>query len=252
MSDGSGGLKVPIGKGCRLIVCHVGSSDTGFVPQSKLIFRTNAKSSDYHSEMTAAVFRNWFTGQFLPYIEPHSIIIMDNASIHSIIVDKAPSSNTKKADIMSWLSNKNIPHTSSQTRAELLQLVKQFKPIRNTYEIDNIASEHGHRVVRLPPYHCHYNPIELIWSQVKGYVAERNSTFKIADVEKLTHEAINSITTAAWKDCVKHAEKLQQDDFEREFIIDSVIEPVIINLRDSDSDDDSSEEDAEYIDNVDQ
>jgi len=48
----------------------------------------------------------------------------------------------------------------------------------------------GHEVIRLPPYHCQYNPIELIWAQVKGEVVTKNSTFKIADVEKLMHEAI--------------------------------------------------------------
>jgi len=52
----------------------------------------------------------------------------------------------------------------------------------------------GHEVIRLPPYHCQYNPIELIWAQVKGEVATKNTTFKLADVEKLMHEAIDSVT----------------------------------------------------------
>ena len=45
------------------------------------------------------------------------------------------------------------------------------------YELDAIALEKGHNVIHLPAYYCQYNPIELIWAQVKGYVA----TFKIAD-----------------------------------------------------------------------
>ena len=101
-------------------------------------------------------------------VEPHSVIVMDNASVHSVIDDKAPSSNTRKSDIMTWLSKRNIPHSGSQTRTELLQLVKMQQPACNTYEIDNIAREHGHRVFWLPHYHCRYNPIELIWSRVKG------------------------------------------------------------------------------------
>jgi len=57
----------------------------------------------------------------------------------------------------------------------------------------------GHEVVRLPPYHCQYNPIELIWAQVKGDVAKKNVSFKIADVEKLVNEALDGVTVDSWK-----------------------------------------------------
>jgi hypothetical protein len=36
----SGELKVPVGKGSRIIVCHAASNKTGFVKESKLIFRS--------------------------------------------------------------------------------------------------------------------------------------------------------------------------------------------------------------------
>ena len=29
-------------------------------------------------------------------------------------------------------------------------------------------------VLRLPTKHCEYNPVEMIWSQIKGYVASHN------------------------------------------------------------------------------
>jgi len=51
-----------------------------------------------------------------------------------------------------------------------------------------------HEVIQLPPYHCQYNPIELIWAQVKNKVATKNNTFKLVDIKKLTHEALDSIT----------------------------------------------------------
>ena len=173
MSDGSGGLKVPTGKGGRLIICHAGSSATGFVPESKLVFRSKSKSSDYHSEMNGDTFKAWFVNQFLPYIAPRSVIVMDNAPYHSVLIDKAPTTRTRKGEIVDWLQRHNIPHNSSNTRLELLELVKQDAASKEKqYELDLIAQEKGHRVVRLPPYHCQYNPIELIWAQVKGYVAE--------------------------------------------------------------------------------
>jgi len=62
----------------------------------------------------------------------------------------------------------------------------------------------GHEVVRLPPYHCQYNPIELIWAQVKNDVAGKNHTFKIADVEILVNNALDSITKEVWTKCGEH------------------------------------------------
>ena len=47
--------------------------------------------------------------------------------------------------------------------------------------------------------HCELNPIELIWAQVKRYVAFKNFTFKMKDVRYLTNDALASITPDAWK-----------------------------------------------------
>ena len=38
----------------------------------------------------------------------------------------------------------------------------------------------------------------------------RNTTSKITDVEKLVHEAIDSITPEAWRKCVEHVRKQEQ------------------------------------------
>ena len=35
----------------------------------------------------------------------------------------------------------------------------------------------GHEVVRLPVSHCEFNPIEMAWSQVKGYVKNHNKKY---------------------------------------------------------------------------
>jgi transposase len=67
-------------------------------------------------------------------------------------------------------------------------------PRGKKYKLDELTFQMDHKVVRLPPYYCQYNPIELIWTQVKGRVAEKNSTFKIADVETLVHKEIDAVT----------------------------------------------------------
>ncbi|XP_030761187.1 protein ANTAGONIST OF LIKE HETEROCHROMATIN PROTEIN 1-like [Sitophilus oryzae] len=45
---------------------------------------------------------------------------------------------------------------------------KQVLPEKN-YHLDKSAVEHGHCGLRLPPYHCHFNAIEMVWSETKRY-----------------------------------------------------------------------------------
>jgi hypothetical protein len=71
--------------------------------------------------------------------------------------------------------------------------------------------------------------------QVKREVADRNKTFKLADVERLMSDAIDRVTVEDWKRCVRHAERLRENDFVKECSRDSIIEPIVINLRDSDT-----------------
>lgn len=57
-SNNDGGLKVSTGKGAKLILLHIGSAKTGFIPQCKLLYKnTKSISSDYHSEMNSEIFR---------------------------------------------------------------------------------------------------------------------------------------------------------------------------------------------------
>ncbi|KAF0768771.1 DDE 3 domain-containing protein [Aphis craccivora] len=93
----------------------------------------------------------------------------------------------------------------------------------------------GHSVVRLPPYHCQYNHIELIWAQIKNKVAELNTTFKTADVEKIVNKVIDSVMVEDWKRCVvvltvEHCEQLQESDFVKEGLRDEILEPIIITI----------------------
>ena len=67
--------------------------------------------------------------------------------------------------------------------------------------IDNIAKKHGHEVIRLPPYHCDLNAIELIWADEKNYVARENREMTLKSVEALFRERTSQITTEKCKKC---------------------------------------------------
>ncbi|XP_049274292.1 uncharacterized protein LOC125759487 [Rhipicephalus sanguineus] len=177
------GLRTPSGKGGRLIVLHAGS-ENGFLDGASLVFRAKKSvNSDYHNEMDGPRFERWFKEQLLPNIEPRTIIVMDNAPYQSVQLEKLPSTSSRKAEIQSWLTQKNIPWSNDQLKPELIQLVNQNKHRFSGYRIDALAKAAGHDIVRLPPYHCEFNPVEMVWSQVKGYIAANNRSFILARVE---------------------------------------------------------------------
>ena len=79
-------------------------------------------------------------------------------------------------------------------KAELLELASGCKPRFPEYVTDKVAAEHGHKVVRLSPYSCYYNPTKLIWVHVKGYVVRNNKTCTVTEVEKLLCKGITNVT----------------------------------------------------------
>lgn len=197
------GLKVPTGKGNRIIICQAGSSAFGFVKGAKLIFPCKSGSNiDYHSQMNSTIFKKWFIEMMQNLQEP-CVIVMDNCPYPSVRVQNYPKANDNKATVQKWLTENNIEFAPFETFSELKERIKFFKPKDKMYELDEIALQMGHEVIRLPPYHCQYNPIELIWAQVKGDIANKNNNFKIAEVEKLANIVIESVTLDNWKRCVR-------------------------------------------------
>jgi predicted O-methyltransferase YrrM len=73
----------------------------GFVEDGLLVFESR-KQGDYHEDMNAQVFENWFQN-ILEKLEDGAVIVMDNASYHSRLAEKTPVSSWKKAQIKEWL-----------------------------------------------------------------------------------------------------------------------------------------------------
>ena len=56
-------------------------------------------SGDYHGQMDGSNFEKLYNKKLLPNLPSNSIIVMDNASYHSVQTDRAPTTATRKADI---------------------------------------------------------------------------------------------------------------------------------------------------------
>lgn len=88
------GPKNSSGKGKRLIIVHIGSAD-GFADGGLLNFESKKNSTDYHDEMNGDTFYEWFCG-VLPRLKDNAVIVMDNASYHSVKKDAIPTISWKK------------------------------------------------------------------------------------------------------------------------------------------------------------
>ncbi|KAE9543745.1 hypothetical protein AGLY_002141 [Aphis glycines] len=204
------GQKEPSGKGKRLIVLHIGSSD-GFVPGGLLCFESKTNSTDYHDEMNGDTFYEWFV-RILPLLKENAIIVMDNASYHSVKKCQIPNKSWKKQKIIDWIESKGEIVTHPICKNDLMKEVRRLKDTYDKYVIDEYAIDNKKLALRLPPYHCELNSIELAWSTVKNYVRTHNSTFKIKDVLELLKKGVENVTSEMWTNFIGHVIK-EEDKF---------------------------------------
>lgn len=239
----STGLKNP-SKGKRLIITHIGSED-GFVDGGEWIFEAKKqdKDGDYHGEMDAHNFEKWYE-QILNKIPPGSVVVMDNAPYHSRHIEKVPTMNWRKDAIQGWLRQKNINYDEKEIKADLIAKIDRAR--YKKMFVDELSKSRGVTVLRLPPYHCELNPIELIWAQVKGYVGRRNKTFKMPELKALLAESLTRIGAEQWKKCVDHVveeeKKMKNLDGIIDRTTDDITAPFVINTGDTSSSTDFSSE----------
>jgi len=200
----------PTGKGDRLIILNAVTKD-GWVPNAKLVFKASKKTGDYHTNMNWDNFSKWFQEKLLKNIPKNSLIIMDNAPYHNILVEEAfPRKSHSVKRLREWLSNNEIPWTKDMLKSELFDLCARFAP-KPEFLIDRIARKEGHSILRTPPYHPELQPIETCWAIVKNYVAQHNDC-TMKKVLILLEEGFAKVTH---KTCRKLIEKinLQEEAF---------------------------------------
>lgn len=110
--------------GKRYIILHAGNRH-GFIPGADLVFSSTSHNIDYHGDMNRGNFLQWFENQLLHNLENPSVIVMDNASYHSTLINKAPTSSSTKGQIQEWLSNNNVNYERTALKVQLLELVQR-------------------------------------------------------------------------------------------------------------------------------
>ena len=131
------------------------------------------------------------------------------------------------------------------------RFVKNIKRRKQSKVIDNIAKKYGHEVIRLLPYHCDLNAIELIWADEKDCVARENREMTVKSVEALFRERRSQITAEKCKKCINHVKKVELSYRKKDRIIDQKMDKLEIALdaNEDESDietDSASDEDEQH------
>ncbi|CAH2088708.1 unnamed protein product [Euphydryas editha] len=195
--------------------------------------------------MDSKNFKKWLTEKLIPNLPQNSLVVIDNASYHSTQCEKPPVSSSLKGEMQSWLQKNSIKFDEKMTKPEKLYHIILLNKPPKKYVVDELMREHGHEVLRLPPYHCDLNPIEYIWNLIKQRVAAKNINQYEKEIEGLTRDAIKSVTASDWKKEIEHVEKLESEYWEKDRLREIEQRELIISLggeetsSESESDDDA-------------
>ncbi|XP_070385359.1 uncharacterized protein [Dermacentor albipictus] len=161
-------------------------------------------------------FEGWFNG-VLQKVPAGSVTVLDNEPYHSLREGKLPKAAWKKEKMQECLKSKNMTYSKMMVKKQLLELVASVKPRFLSYIAKSAAERTGYIVLRLPPYHCEFNPIELVWAKVKNGIDADNRDFKPSTVEDILREKIKHVTAENWWKNIHHVmdmkEKFRLDMF---------------------------------------
>ncbi|GAV02588.1 hypothetical protein RvY_13132 [Ramazzottius varieornatus] len=215
------GQSHPSGSGKRLVTFDV-VTDRGFVPGCGLIWEASKHTGDYHGNFNYQNYEKFMEEVVVPRLEEFArlhgydkvVIVLDNASYHSRLMPQFRRPKRVKKEIQQWLTDHRIEFGARELVAELWQKVTNFlkNHVGDRYYMDDyLKTEEGIETVRLPPYHCDFNPIEKCWARRKGYVAKQNTTRKLPDLIKLWDESADIFKPEDFPKLFAHCIKLEDD-----------------------------------------
>ncbi|XP_065210548.1 uncharacterized protein LOC135838729 isoform X1 [Planococcus citri] len=254
-SEFSEGVIVDTSSKNRLILVHA-VSEHGLLQGSELLFEANSTKGDYHGQMDSANFKKWVSEKLIPSLPPKSVIVMDNAPYHTTLLDKVPTKYATDTVMKNWLEANNIPYNDKMRKFELYELIEAHKPPTKKYAIDELFKSQGHDVLRLPPYMCELNVIQLVWSQIKKEVEASinisGGNFSLVKLQEVTRRSIDNVKPSEAKKYSNHVIKLENKYWETDTLMEDKVDEMIIRLSDEDNSeydddisfDESSEEES--------
>lgn len=78
--------------------------------------KTKSKNADHYGDMYAEIFRKWFEEDLIPNLSESSLIILDNASYGSKILNKVLNISSIKEELTNYLHRYVIPFDNSKLK----------------------------------------------------------------------------------------------------------------------------------------
>ena len=171
---------------------------------------------DYHRNFTAEIFEDLFEKLCANLKEQYGSvdIHMDGARYHKRQIEQVPSSNAKKDAIIAWLISAGIEVPENSSKAKLYELVKQNKS-KVPFICVEIAKRYNLNLFYTPPYHCELQPIEGVWSTVKGEVARTGPHPNLLTIRNMLLHAFKEKVTSRvivglWKRSLNKAKEYKE------------------------------------------
>lgn len=252
------------GKLTVLSFCDPPSVIRGFFIGALWVFASKAPVTpeDYHKDMDSYNFEKWFNDTLLVSFTEQNwtnvVIVMDNAPYHSRKGNTVPSTATR-AEIITrmeemwsddgknffeYLEEKNVPNDPQyMTVKKLGEVWGQYRSEFEYQVVDRMAAVAGHEVLRLPPYHCIFNPIELLWGWQKRLARNTNTNRTPTQARQICEQIFNRIPTTSQPPLKPYFDRAIEEEnkyWERNHL-NEIHPPVIIDLEDDDDDDDDND-----------
>jgi len=239
-----------IGRGPRLIVLAA-VSEEGVIPGSVLVYKVTSAltAEDYHKNVGKEEFTKWFDNlaKILKEKGGQYMVVMDNASYHS--AKSTPKRADKKEVVYKYIEQqvqlKRVDVTlrpmKQMRRWELDiildNIVKLPQMQKYLYELDQRAEKSGIDIVRLPPYHCQFNPIEFVWKDIKLNIRKQNTEQKIDSMKPIVEKELRSYGADRIAGHWRHVKNLRDRTWEEDNYFENVQDAIVINPNGDDEED---------------
>lgn len=94
------------------------------------------------------------------------------------------------------------------SKEDLITAIQQWldeHPDHNKTVVEQLMHDAGHSLIYTPPFCPEVQPIELLWAEIKRYVANRSTLNRsITETRQQTEEAFESLTKGFFYNIIKH------------------------------------------------